>query len=107
MTLRVLAAARVPRHRAGLLREAVDVLQGAGDRLELAGALADLYQAHRAMGESRGADAVHRHALRLARSAGPSRCSRPCCARRPTRSPSRRAPSRAWPPVRRSPAWAS
>jgi DNA-binding CsgD family transcriptional regulator len=67
MTLRVLAAARVPRHRTVLLREAVDVLQGAGDRLELVGALADLYHAHRAMGERRGADALVRHALRLAK----------------------------------------
>jgi DNA-binding CsgD family transcriptional regulator len=67
MTLRVLAATRVQRHRTVLLREAVDVLQGAGDRLELAGALADLYRAHRATGESRGADALVRHALRLAK----------------------------------------
>ncbi len=66
LTLRVLAAARVPRHRAALLREAVDVLQAAGDRLELAGAVADLARAHRATGESRGADALVRHALRLA-----------------------------------------
>lgn len=66
LTLRVLAATQVPRHRVVLLREAVDLLQAAGDRLELAGALADLARAHRAAGEGRGADALVRHALRLA-----------------------------------------
>jgi DNA-binding CsgD family transcriptional regulator len=67
MTLRLLAATQMLRRRAVVLREAVDVLQGTGDRLELAAALVDLYRTHRAMGDRRRADAIEEHALQLAK----------------------------------------
>lgn len=51
MSLRLLAAASELRRRPQLLREAVEVLQRHGDRLELARALTDLSQAHRALGD--------------------------------------------------------
>jgi DNA-binding CsgD family transcriptional regulator len=67
ISLRLLASTREPRYRPALLRQSVEILQNAGDQLELAGALGDLYQAHRAMGESGRAATVLQRAVRLAR----------------------------------------
>jgi DNA-binding CsgD family transcriptional regulator len=47
----VLAAAGDVRNRAAMLREAVQLLERCGDRLELARALSDLSQVHRESGE--------------------------------------------------------
>jgi DNA-binding NarL/FixJ family response regulator len=51
ISLRVLAAATDLRQRPSILREAVGVLQGSSDQLELADTLADLSQAQYALGE--------------------------------------------------------
>ncbi|GAA0614980.1 LuxR family transcriptional regulator [Kutzneria viridogrisea] len=51
ISLRVLAASSDLKQRPPLLREAIDLLQGCGDRLELAHALADLGQVHQELGE--------------------------------------------------------
>jgi DNA-binding NarL/FixJ family response regulator len=65
--LRVLAATHPPRRRRQLLREAVEILQASGDRLELANALADLSETYYALGESNGARLTVRRAHHLAR----------------------------------------
>jgi DNA-binding CsgD family transcriptional regulator len=52
ITLRVLAAASRPADRPPLLRQAADLLQASGDRLETAYALADLSEAFDEVGES-------------------------------------------------------
>jgi DNA-binding CsgD family transcriptional regulator len=67
ISLRLLAATEECRHRPGLLRQAIDVLQASGDRFELARALAELNGAHCELGESGKARAMVRHALRLAK----------------------------------------
>jgi DNA-binding CsgD family transcriptional regulator len=64
--LRVLGLTSDLRQRRHVLREAVDILQGAGDRLELAHALTDLSQTHYALGESNRARLMMRRAHRLA-----------------------------------------
>lgn len=65
-SLRVLGLTTDLRQRRNTLRDAVDVLQGTGDHLELAYALADLSQTHYALGESNRARLVMRRAHRLA-----------------------------------------
>ncbi|NUS17303.1 MAG: AAA family ATPase, partial [Streptomyces sp.] len=70
ITLRTLAAASPPAARVALLSEAVEVLQTCGDRLQLAGALADLGHAHIESGRPGRARAPRESALRLAREAG-------------------------------------
>lgn len=70
MSLRVLAAAGPPAARVPLLSEAVEVLNVCGDRLQLAGALADLGRAHTESGRPGRARAPRESALRLAREAG-------------------------------------
>ncbi|HEY0699668.1 MAG TPA: LuxR C-terminal-related transcriptional regulator, partial [Micromonospora sp.] len=67
VSMRQLAAVSDVRDRPGLLRKAVESLQAAGDRLELAHALADLSRAHHALGEPSRARAMAHHALKLAR----------------------------------------
>jgi DNA-binding CsgD family transcriptional regulator len=70
MSLRVLAAAGPPAARVPLLSEAVEVLNVCGDRLQLAGALADLGRAHTESGRPGRARGPRESALRLAREAG-------------------------------------
>jgi DNA-binding CsgD family transcriptional regulator len=65
--MRVLGLASDLRERRRILREAVDVLEGAGDHLELAYALTDLSRTHYALGESSHARLMIRRAHRLAR----------------------------------------
>jgi DNA-binding CsgD family transcriptional regulator len=67
ITLRLLAATSDVRQRPQLLRRAVESLQDAGDRLELARALADLSRVHKAVGEPSRSRATAYHALQLAR----------------------------------------
>ncbi|HTZ44386.1 MAG TPA: AAA family ATPase [Jatrophihabitans sp.] len=67
ISMRQLAAASSARDRPRLLREAIENLQAAGDRLELAHALADLSRAHEALGETKRAQAMTHQALKLAR----------------------------------------
>lgn len=64
--LRQLAAVSEPRGRARLLTAAVGALQAAGDRVELARALADLGAAHTAAGDSRRARPALRRAWQVA-----------------------------------------
>ncbi|MFD2767500.1 helix-turn-helix transcriptional regulator [Micromonospora eburnea] len=66
ISLRAMATTGELRGRLHLLRESVDLLHSAGDRYELATALAELHRAHRAMGERQRANAVFQQALRLA-----------------------------------------
>ncbi|KJS58844.1 helix-turn-helix transcriptional regulator [Streptomyces rubellomurinus] len=66
VSMRQLAAASGVRDRPDLLRKAVKSLQAAGDRLELAHALAELSRAHQALGEASRARAMGHHALELA-----------------------------------------
>ncbi|MFE9424105.1 ATP-binding protein [Kitasatospora sp. NPDC006697] len=66
VSMRQLAAASGVRDRPDLLRKAVKSLQTAGDRLELAHALAELSRAHQALGEAGRAKAMAHHALELA-----------------------------------------
>jgi DNA-binding CsgD family transcriptional regulator len=67
MSLRQLAAASSARDRPKLLREAIESLHAAGDRLELAHALADLSHVHESLGETKRAQAMSHQALKLAR----------------------------------------
>jgi len=69
-TLRVLAAASPARRRPPLLRQAVEASQAAGDRLELAYALADLGKVHYVRGEFRRARTMRRRAHQLASECG-------------------------------------
>ncbi|MFJ1647043.1 AAA family ATPase [Streptomyces sp. NPDC088258] len=66
MALRVLAGASQPRHRASLLRKAIDLLQACGDRLELSLAFADLSAAHYELGDYARARLVARQAAQEA-----------------------------------------
>ncbi|HLU74272.1 MAG TPA: AAA family ATPase [Nonomuraea sp.] len=66
MTRRVLAAASDLPQRPALLREAVDLLQTAGDRLELTYALVDLTHALHELGESNKARLVGQQAEEIA-----------------------------------------
>ncbi|MBB5137504.1 DNA-binding CsgD family transcriptional regulator [Thermocatellispora tengchongensis] len=69
-SLRLLAATSELRKRPGLLKEAIDVLQASGDRLELAWALTDLSQAQRALGEAGRAQMTARIASQVAEDCG-------------------------------------
>jgi len=62
ISFRVLAAASELHQRPALLREGIDLLQAAGDRLELARALADLSFVHHELGEFHLARAVRSRA---------------------------------------------
>lgn len=66
-TLRVLASASEPSRRVPMLREAVDLLQASGDRLEAVRALADLSDALHQVGESSRARMMVRTARTIAR----------------------------------------
>jgi DNA-binding CsgD family transcriptional regulator len=66
ISLRVYALACETRERLHMLRQAVDLLQDSGDRLELAYALTDLSLTHHALGESGRARLTVRRARRLA-----------------------------------------
>jgi DNA-binding CsgD family transcriptional regulator len=69
--LRVLAAATDDgAERLALLREAVPLLEAAGDRLELLAALGDLSQAHQQLGQHREARTAARSARQLAERCG-------------------------------------
>ncbi|MFI2617286.1 BREX system ATP-binding domain-containing protein [Streptomyces sp. NPDC018584] len=70
ITLRVLAATGDPAERVGLLTEAAEILQESGDRLQAAGALADLGRAHRDAGRPSRALPVLDMAARLAERCG-------------------------------------
>lgn len=70
ISLRVLAAASPPVERTTLLAEAVEILQASGDRLQLAGALADLGRAHQRAGRPARARPVVEMAAKLAESCG-------------------------------------
>lgn len=66
MALRVLAAARPPRQRMAILREATELLHASGDRHELAHVFADLSETGHALGEFGRAKMMGRRALQLA-----------------------------------------
>ncbi|MEU8521785.1 AAA family ATPase [Streptomyces sp. NPDC048577] len=66
-TLRHLAASLEPHERPALLTDAVESLRQAGDRVELAHALADLGSAYHATGDARRARPALRRAWRAAR----------------------------------------
>lgn len=68
VALRTLAALSRPEQQPEILRQSADVLRAAGDRYELARALADTADAHEALGESKRA----RYAARRARGAAES-----------------------------------
>ncbi|MFC8449580.1 LuxR C-terminal-related transcriptional regulator [Kitasatospora sp. NPDC057223] len=68
--LRVLALSGRPAERAALLTEAVQILQACGDRLQTAGALADLGRAHAEAGRLTRARSVLASAGRLAEAVG-------------------------------------
>ncbi|MCD9140476.1 helix-turn-helix transcriptional regulator [Streptomyces albireticuli] len=70
VALRVLAAARDLKQRPLLLREAVDLLQAAGDRVELVRALAELSRAHHGLGEFNRARMMGRRAMQVAKDCG-------------------------------------
>ncbi|GLX40373.1 hypothetical protein Sros01_64460 [Streptomyces roseochromogenus] len=74
--LRHLAATVEPHERPGLLTDAVEALQAAGDVVELAHALADLGSAHAASGDSRRARQALRRAWRAARECHAERLAR-------------------------------
>lgn len=65
-SLRVLAAASEPGQRPRLLWQAVEALRDSEDRLELAGALADLSRVHEALGEAARAGSLAEQAVELA-----------------------------------------
>ncbi|WP_345644722.1 helix-turn-helix transcriptional regulator [Pseudonocardia tropica] len=68
--LRVLAAASAPDRRVGMLTEALELFESAGDVVGQAFALSDLSEAYRAVEEIRTARLTSRRALHLARVAG-------------------------------------
>ncbi|MFC9247834.1 AAA family ATPase [Streptomyces sp. NPDC057136] len=70
MSLRVLAAARDPKQRPLLLREAIDLLQESGDRVQLVCALADLSRADHHFGEFNRARMMGRRAMQVAQDCG-------------------------------------
>ncbi|HWO62701.1 MAG TPA: AAA family ATPase [Umezawaea sp.] len=69
-TLRMLAATEGPQERRTLLTEAVELLSGCGDRLELARAMLDLGNAHGALGEPRRARVQTQMAHSVAKQCG-------------------------------------
>ncbi|MCX5401641.1 LuxR family transcriptional regulator [Streptomyces sp. NBC_00102] len=70
MALRTAASVSDPRRRAALLRESADLLDAAGDRLELARALADLSAVHIRAGQTGRARMVARQAQEIAEEQG-------------------------------------
>ncbi|KPI20810.1 transcriptional regulator, LuxR family [Actinobacteria bacterium OK074] len=70
IALRTAASVSAPRRRATLLREAVDLLEADGDRLELARALAELSEVHTRAGQGDRARMVARQALDIAQENG-------------------------------------
>ncbi len=68
--LRLLAATAAPLQRTALLKEAVAVLEGCNDRVELAHALADLGHAMQSQGDSGRARMMTRRAYQLAQTCG-------------------------------------
>ncbi len=70
IALRALAATQDPAARPEPLTEAVEILRTCGDRLQLAGALADLGRAHVAAGRPAAAAPALAMAARLARQSG-------------------------------------
>ncbi|WP_435175562.1 AAA family ATPase [Actinacidiphila sp. bgisy145] len=70
IALRLCAAVARPEQRPTLLRQSAEILQGCGDRYELARTMADLADAHEAVGESARARHASRKALRLAQACG-------------------------------------
>jgi DNA-binding CsgD family transcriptional regulator len=70
ISLRIRAAVADISDREALLREAIELLNRSGDRVELAMALADLSRTHDALGESRQARVVAMRARRLADQCG-------------------------------------
>lgn len=66
IALRVLAATAEARHRPAILRQAVEVLQGSCDQLELANALDELSKAQHALGEHDQARLTTRRATYIA-----------------------------------------
>ncbi|MEU0152496.1 helix-turn-helix transcriptional regulator [Micromonospora fulviviridis] len=71
-TLRLLATTAAPDHRRKLLSEAVNLLQGCGDRLELVRALGDTGQTLQRAGDSAQARLLVRRAYQLAQDCGAS-----------------------------------
>ncbi|WP_422741589.1 helix-turn-helix transcriptional regulator [Micromonospora sp. WMMD754] len=71
-TLRLLAGTTAPDHRRKLLSEAVNLLQGCGDRLELVRALGDTGQTLQRAGDSAQARLLVRRAYQLAQDCGAS-----------------------------------
>jgi DNA-binding CsgD family transcriptional regulator/nucleoside-triphosphatase THEP1 len=61
-TIRLLATTRDLRHRPPMLWEAVTILQGCGDRFELANALGDLHHTYRMLGQTNQARSAARRA---------------------------------------------
>lgn len=72
ISLRALAAASRPSQRGSLLTAAVSILEESGDRLQLAGALADLSTTHARSGRFDRAEALLGRAARLAEECGTS-----------------------------------
>ncbi|MFE6895120.1 AAA family ATPase [Streptomyces sp. NPDC057694] len=70
IALRMCAAVTRPERRPALLRQSAEILQGCGDRYELARTMTDLAHAHEALGESARARHASRKALRLAQACG-------------------------------------
>ncbi|WP_432957900.1 helix-turn-helix transcriptional regulator [Micromonospora haikouensis] len=71
-SLRLLATTAAPDHRRKLLGEAVNLLQGCGDRLELVRALGDTGQSLQRAGDSARARLLVRRAYQLAQDCGAS-----------------------------------
>jgi DNA-binding CsgD family transcriptional regulator len=70
ISLRVLAVTSPPAKRIALLRESAEILQDSGARLELARTLAELSNAHQALGEHGRAQRAARQAWTLAERCG-------------------------------------
>lgn len=70
ISLRVLAAAGRPSQRGALLKSATAILERSGDRLQLAGALAELAVAHLRSGRDTEAQALAQRAAHLAGACG-------------------------------------
>lgn len=70
MALRLRAVTEQTEQRIAMLTEAVRLLEGTGDRLELAGALADLSRTHLFAGEHRAAEDTKALALRVIKESG-------------------------------------
>ncbi|MFM9447600.1 AAA family ATPase [Streptomyces acidiscabies] len=70
VALRVLALTRPVEERGALLREAMSLLEDAGDRAELVACMVELGRTHYALGNSRIARSLVQRAARVARGAG-------------------------------------